>query len=241
MILLEGCVQPGISPNINAATARVLDRLEIELITSAKAGCCGALRSHLNDAAGGMEDAKRNIDAWWPLLQAGAQSLVMTASGCGSMVKDYGYHLAADADYAEKARQISAATLDISEILFEHSQQLGTLIASKPVRQHVAYHPPCSLQHAQKITGKVEHILELAGIQVSRCADSHLCCGSAGTFSILQPELSTTLRDRKLGNLQATGADQIATGNIGCIAHLQSGTTTPVLHWIEILDKVLAG
>ena len=241
MILLEGCVQPGLSPNINAATARVLDRLGIELITSDQAGCCGALRSHLNDAAGAMQDAKRNIDAWWPLLEAGAQALVMTASGCGSTVKEYGYQLAADAVYAEKARQISAATLDLSEILFDQAEQLSRLVTAKSVKQHIVYHPPCSLQHAQKITGKVEHILGLAGIQVSRCADSHLCCGSAGTYSLLQAQLATTLRDQKLRNLQATGAEQIVTGNIGCITHLQSGTDTPVLHWIELLDQVLAG
>jgi len=239
MIVLEGCVQPGISPNINAAAARILDRLDIQLITAAKAGCCGALRTHLNDPDGGLNDARRNIDAWWPLLEAGAQGLVMTASGCGTMVKEYGYLLAHDAAYAEKAKQISATTWDISEILFNHADSLARLVANKSAR-HIAYHPPCSLQHAQKITGKVEHVLTLAGINVSRCADSHLCCGSAGTYSILQPQLSTSLRDQKLKNLHATGAPQIVSANIGCISHLQTGTDTPVLHWVEILDQVLA-
>jgi len=240
MILLEGCVQPAMSPNINAASARVLDRLGIELISADKAGCCGAIRSHLNDAEGGLQDARRNIDAWLPLLESGAAGLVMTASGCGSMIKEYGKLLAHDSAYANKAATISAATLDISELLFNHAQQLATLLGDRPGNRHTAYHPPCSLQHAQKITGKVEHVLALAGIKTSRCADSHLCCGSAGTFSVLQPDLTTKLRDQKLRNLQATGAEQIVSANIGCIAHLQSGTDIPVLHWIELLDQVLA-
>jgi len=244
MIVLEGCVQPGISPNINAATARVLDRLEIQLITASNAGCCGALRAHLNEANAAMADAKRNIDAWWPLLESGsdasgAQALVMTASGCGTMVKEYGQLLAHDSAYAYKAKKISAATFDISEIIFDHADQLAKSARKTGEKKNIAYHAPCSLQHAQKITGTVEHILEMAGIPVSRCTDSHLCCGSAGTYSILQPQLSTTLRDQKLHNLHATGAEQIVSANIGCITHLQSGTATPVMHWIELLDQVL--
>ena len=239
MILLDGCVQPGISPNINAATSRVMDRLGIELLVAPKAGCCGALRSHLNDHSGGLADAKRNIDAWLPLLDAGAEALVMTASGCGTMIKEYGYLLAGDPDYAEKAKRISAATFDLSEVLFDLTEQLGKLGYRKNAAKNVAYHPPCSLQHAQKNTGKVEKILAGAGITVQRCANSHLCCGSAGTYSILQPELASTLRDQKLQNLHATGAQQIVSANIGCIAHLQSGTSMPVTHWIELLDQVL--
>lgn len=237
MILLDGCVQPGISPNINAATARLFDKLAIQLIIMPRAGCCGALRTHLNDHEGGLADAKRNIDAWWPLLESGAEAIVMTASGCGTMVKEYGELLAHDAIYAQKAKRISAATFDVSEILFKHTNQLAQFTYT--VQENIAYHPPCSLQHAQKITGKVEKILASAAIKVSRCTDSHLCCGSAGTYSILQPQLSTTLRDQKLRNLHATGAKKIVTANIGCIAHLQSGTTTPVLHWIELLDRAL--
>ena len=244
MILLEGCVQPGMSPNINAASARVLDRLGIQLITAAQAGCCGAIRSHLNDTEGGLQDARRNIDAWLPLLEAGAKALVMTASGCGSMVKDYGTLLSHDPDYADKANRISAATLDISEVLFNQSEQLSALLSpaafNKTLNKKIAFHPPCSLQHAQKINGKVEHVLGLAGITTNRCADSHLCCGSAGTYSVLQPQLSSALRDQKLRNLHDTGAEQIVSANIGCIAHLQSGTATPVRHWIELLDQVLA-
>jgi len=240
MILLEGCVQPGMSPNINVASARVLDRLGIELIAAERAGCCGAIRAHLSDTEGGLQDARRNIDAWLPMLQAGAQGLVMTASGCGSMVKDYGKLLAHDPQYADKAKTISAATLDISEVLFNQSEQIGSLMSHTAIRKNAVFHPPCTLQHAQKITGKVEQVLSLAGIKTSRCADSHLCCGSAGTYSLLQPELSTALRDQKLRNLLATGAEQIVSANIGCITHLQSGTDTPVLHWIELLDQALA-
>jgi glycolate oxidase iron-sulfur subunit len=242
MIVLDGCVQPGISPNINAATARVLDKLEIQLVKAPNAGCCGALRAHLNDADGAIADAKRNIDAWWPLLDSdahGANALVMTASGCGTMVKEYEHLLAHDPAYAHKAKRISAATFDLSEIIFNHADQLTRIVTKTGEKKNTAYHPPCSLQHAQKITGTVERILAIAAIPVSRCTDSHLCCGSAGTYSILQPDLSTTLRDQKLRNLHATGAEQIVSANIGCIAHLQSGTTTPVMHWIELLDQAL--
>ena len=237
MILLEGCVQPGMSPNINAATTRILDRLSIALLVAPKAGCCGALRAHLDDVEGGLNDARRNIDAWWPLMESGVEALVMTASGCGTMVKDYGQLLAHDPVYAGKAQQISAATFDLSEILVQHTAQLAEFTFT--AKNKIAYHPPCSLQHGQKITGTVEQVLASASIPVARCADSHLCCGSAGTYSILQPALSTRLRDQKLQNLHATGAVEIVSANIGCIAHLQSGTTTPVRHWIELLDQAL--
>ena len=239
MIVLDGCVQPGIAPNINSAAARILDRLGIQLVMAPRAGCCGALRTHLNDAEGGLNDARRNIDAWIPLLDAGAEALVMTASGCGSMIKDYGSMLAHDPNYASNAARISAATMDLSEVMLAQTEALKAIMVKREAGPTVAYHPPCSLQHAQKITGKVEQVLELAGIKVSRCADSHLCCGSAGTYSLLQPVLSTSLRDQKLANLQATGAQQIVSANIGCISHLQSGTKTPVRHWIEVLDDVL--
>ncbi len=245
-ILLEGCVQPGIAPDINAATARVLDRLGIATVVAARAGCCGAIRTHLDDLSGGLDDARRNIDAWWPLLQSGSTTIVMTASGCGTTVKEYGHMLAGDPAYADKAAAVSAATLDISEILFNQVGQIQELIGARgptpatTAGPPVAYHPPCSLQHAQKINGKVEQVLAAAGISTVRCADSHLCCGSAGTYSILQPQLSMTLRDRKLRNLLDTGARDIVTGNIGCIAHLQSGTEARVTHWIELLDQILA-
>ena len=241
MLLLDGCVQPSMSPNINYATARVLDALGVQLLVAPKAGCCGAIRYHLNDQDGGLDDMRRNIDAWWPYVEGGrVEAIVMNASGCGVTVKEYGHLLMHDPVYAEKARRISALTQDISEILPSFDAQLQRQLAGK-IKQRVAYHPPCTLQHGQKIRGKVEDLLRGAGVDVQLCADSHLCCGSAGTYSVLQPELSYQLRDQKLANLQATTPDMIISGNIGCLTHLQSGTATPVRHWIELVDQALAG
>jgi glycolate oxidase iron-sulfur subunit len=243
MLLLEGCVQPSMSPNINSATARVLDALGVQLIVPPKAGCCGAIRFHMNDQEGGLDDMRRNIDAWWPYVDGSAgvkaEAIVMNASGCGVTVKDYGHLLQHDHAYAEKARRISHLTRDISEILPEFEPQLVQKLRA-PVGARVAYHPPCTLQHGQKIRGKVEGILRAAGVDVQLCGDSHLCCGSAGTYSILQPELSYQLRDNKLKNLAATDPDVIVSGNIGCVTHLQSGTETPVKHWIELIDSALS-
>lgn len=239
MLLLDGCVQPGMSPNINAATARVLDALGVQLIVAAKAGCCGAIRFHLNDQDGGLDDMRRNIDAWWTYVEQGAEAIVMTASGCGVTVKDYGHLLAYDKAYAEKARRISAMTRDLSEILPEFEIELARKLQGK-ITQRIVWHPPCTLQHGQQIRGKVEGLLRSAGVDVKLCADSHLCCGSAGTYSVLQPELSYQLRDNKLRNLQATGAEIILSANIGCLTHLQSGTSTPVRHWVELLDSALS-
>ncbi|NMM37587.1 MAG: glycolate oxidase subunit GlcF [Glaciimonas sp.] len=238
MLLLDGCVQPAMSPNINAATARVFDALGVQLVVAPKAGCCGAIRFHLNDQAGGLDDMRRNIDAWWPLVEAGAEAIVMTASGCGVTVKDYGHLLVADPAYAEKAKRISALTRDVSEILPDFEAALLQKLDGK-INQRVAYHPPCTLQHGQQIRGKVEAVLRAAGVDVTLCADSHLCCGSAGTYSVLQPVLSHQLRDNKLANLQASAPELIVSGNIGCITHLQSGTATPVRHWIELIDSAL--
>ena len=238
MLLLDGCVQPAMSPNINAATARVFDALGVQLVVAPKAGCCGAIRYHLNDQAGGLDDMRRNIDAWWPLVEAGVEAIVMTASGCGVTVKEYGHLLAADPAYAEKAAWVSALTRDLSEILPDFEAELIRKLDGK-IDKRVAYHPPCTLQHGQQIRGKVEGLLRAAGVDVSLCADSHLCCGSAGTYSVLQPALSYQLRDNKLANLQATGAELIVSANIGCITHLQSGTATPVRHWIELIDGAL--
>ena len=238
MLLLDGCVQPAMSPNINAATARVFDALGVQLVVAPKAGCCGAIRYHLNDQAGGLDDMRRNIDAWWPLVEAGVEAIVMTASGCGVTVKEYGHLLAGDPDYAQKAARVSALTRDLSEILPDFEAELVQKLEGK-IDKRVAYHPPCTLQHGQQIRGKVEGLLRAAGVDVSLCADSHLCCGSAGTYSVLQPALSYQLRDNKLANLQATGAELIVSANIGCITHLQSGTATPVQHWIELIDGAL--
>ncbi|QDZ30348.1 glycolate oxidase subunit GlcF [Noviherbaspirillum sp. UKPF54] len=240
MLLLDGCVQPAMAPNINAATARVLDALGVQLVIAAKAGCCGAIRYHMNDQDGGLDDMRRNVEAWWPYVEAGVEAIVMTASGCGVTVKEYGHLLAHDPAYAERARRISELTKDLSEILPAFEAQLQTKLAGK-IKQRVAYHPPCTLQHGQQIRGKVEGVLRAVGVDVQLCADSHLCCGSAGTYSVLQPELSYQLRDRKLTNLQATQAETIVSANIGCITHLQSGTDMPVQHWIELVDRALTG
>jgi glycolate oxidase iron-sulfur subunit len=238
MLVLEGCVQPSMAPNINSATARVLDALGVQLVVAPKAGCCGALRFHLNDQEGGLDDMRHNIDAWWPLVEQ-VEAIVMTASGCGVAVKEYGHLLAHDSAYAQKAARISALTFDLSEIMPEFEAELGARLKGK-IGKRIAYHPPCTLQHGQQIRGKVEGVLRAAGVDVTLCADSHLCCGSAGTYSVLQPELSHELRDRKLANLAATGADEIVSANIGCLTHLQSGTDTPVTHWIELIDRALA-
>ncbi|WP_288379161.1 glycolate oxidase subunit GlcF [uncultured Massilia sp.] len=240
MLVLEGCVQPAMAPNINAATARVLDAFGIQLMAAPKAGCCGAVRYHLNDQAAGLDDMRRNIDAWWPYVESGeVEAIVMTASGCGVTVKEYGHLRAHDPHYAAKAGRISMLTRDLSEILVEFEATLPGKLAGR-VDQRIAWHPPCTLQHGQQIRGKVESLLRAAGVDLQLCADSHLCCGSAGTYSVLQPEIAHELRDRKLANLEATGASVIVSANIGCMTHLQSGTGTPVTHWIELIDRALA-
>jgi glycolate oxidase iron-sulfur subunit len=238
MLVLDGCVQPAMAPNINAATARVLDAFGVQLLLAPKAGCCGALRYHLNDQQAGLDDMRRNIDAWWPLVDQ-VEAIVMTASGCGVTVKEYGHLLTHDSAYADKARRISGMTRDLSEIMPQFEAELAAKLKGKGGKR-VVYHPPCTLQHGQQIRGKAEGVLRAAGVDVVLCADSHLCCGSAGTYSMLQPALATELRDRKLANLLATGPEVIVSANIGCLNHLQSGTDTPVAHWIELVDQALA-
>lgn len=243
MLLLAGCVQPAMMPGINTATARVLDAAGIETVVAPEAGCCGAVKYHLNDQAGGEAQMRANIDAWWPFVEAGAEALVMNASGCGVTVKDYGHVLRHDPAYADKAARISALTRDLSELLPELVPVLKPQLAASS--QALAYHPPCTLQHGQKIKGAVETHLTALGFDVHPpCQEAHLCCGSAGTYSVLNPELSQQLRDRKLGHLaQACGTQSptaILSANIGCITHLQSGTTTPVKHWVQVLDDALA-
>jgi len=240
MLLLDGCVQPSMAPNINAAAARVLDALGIQSVVAPKAGCCGAVRYHMNDHEGGLNDMRRNVDAWWPYIEAGAEAIVMTASGCGVTVKEYGHLLAHDEAYAAKAKRVSELTRDISEILPEFEAELQNKLAGKSGKR-VAYHPPCTLQHGQQIRGKVEGVLRAVGVDVHLCEDSHLCCGSAGTYSVLQPQLSYKLRDGKLAKLKAVGAEMIVSANIGCQTHLQSGADMPVRHWIELIDRLAAG
>jgi len=239
MLLLDGCVQPAMAPNINAATARVFDGLGVQLVVAPQAGCCGAIRFHLNDQEAALDDMRRNIDAWWPYIEAGVEAIVMTASGCGVTVKEYGHLLADDPAYADKAKRVSELTRDLSEVLPAFETELQKKLAGR-AGGRVAWHPPCTLQHGQQIRGKVEQLLRAVGVDVQLCADSHLCCGSAGTYSVLQPELAYRLRDDKLAKLEATGADTIVSANIGCLTHLQSGTATPVMHWIELVDSALA-
>ena len=242
VLMLAGCVQPAMQPNINSATARVLDVAGIEVVLAAKAACCGAVKFHLNDHDGAKAEMRRNIDAWWPLMQddSGVEALVMNASGCGVMVKDYGHALQGDPLYAAKAQRVSELTRDLSELLPDLVPALRTRLQSAPAQQ-ITFHPPCTLQHGQQLRGGVEKHLGDLGfkINVASC-EAHLCCGSAGTYSVLQPELSYALRDRKLGNLAQMQPDTIVSANIGCITHLQSGTATPVRHWVEVLDEALS-
>lgn len=236
MLILEGCVQPALSPDINAATARVFDRLGIALISPSGQSCCGAISEHLGAADEAREYMRRNIDAWWPHIEAGAEAIVITASGCGTLVKDYGHFLQDDPRYAEKAARVSQICRDVSEILAE--EDLSEARIQGPRR--IAFHPPCSLQHGQKIRGIVEGMLRNMGYELLPVQDAHLCCGSAGTYSILQPGISAELKRNKLRNLQAGTPELIATANIGCQTHLESGANVPVVHWITLLDLALA-
>jgi len=238
MLLPIGCVQPSMSPIIDAATARVLDALDIEVITPA-ANCCGAIKHHLNDHPGSLAEVRRNIDAWWPHIEAGVEAIVMNASGCGAMVKEYAHLLRHDPAYAMKAKRVVELTRDLAELLPQHATTLKSKLREVPA-QRVVFHPPCTLQHGQKIRGVVETMLATLGATVLPLPESHLCCGSAGTYSVLQPELSMQLRDRKLDALHAQQPEVILSANIGCITHLASGAQLPVRHWIEWLDAQLA-
>jgi glycolate oxidase iron-sulfur subunit len=244
MIALAGCVQPILTPNTNAATARVLDRLGIELIEAPAANCCGALRYHLHAQAKALDDMRQVIDAWWPDVESGrVEGFVMTASGCGEHVREYGHLLKDDPLYADKAARIAAMTRDASEVLAAEQVPLAALLcrAGADSGQRVAFHSPCTLQHAQKIRGVVEALLTAAGYQLSPVADPHLCCGSAGTYSISQPVLAGQLRDNKLAAMRAGSPAVMVTANIGCQTHLQSGSKMPVRHWIELIDERLSG
>lgn len=240
VLLLAGCVQPAMMPNINAATARVLDAAGIQTLIAPQAGCCGALKFHLNDQDGGRAQMRANIDAWWPYVERGeVEAIVMNASGCGVTVREYGHLLQHDAAYAQKAQRIGELTRDLSELLPDVAPALKGRV--KPPAGLVAWHPPCTLQHGQKLRGGVEQHLGALGFRLQVApSESHLCCGSAGTYSVLQPAMATTLRDRKLGHLSALRPTAIASANIGCITHLQGGTGLPVRHWVELLDEALA-
>jgi glycolate oxidase iron-sulfur subunit len=239
VLMLAGCVQPTMAPNINSATARVLDAAGVQVIVAPKAGCCGAVKFHLNDQDGGKAEMRANIDAWWPFVERGVEALVMNASGCGVTVKEYGHILKDDPAYAAKAQRISALTRDLSEMLpsLLPSLRNKVRIEGQPA---LVFHPPCTLQHGQKLKGGVEQHLAEFGFSVRIAANEpHLCCGSAGTYSVLNPVLSYQLRDRKLEYLAASQDEVIISANIGCITHLQSGTSGAVRHWVEVLDAAL--
>lgn len=235
VLMLEGCVQPSLSPNTNAAAARVLDRLGISVTAAREAGCCGAVDYHINAQDKGLERARRNIDAWWPAIEAGAEAIVQTASGCGAFVRDYGHLLAGDPAYAAKAAKVSALARDLVEVLREEPlENLGV-----HADQRLAFHCPCTLQHAQKLGGAVEGVLGRLGFSLTAVPDGHLCCGSAGTYSLTQPALSRQLRDNKLNALESGNPQVIVTANIGCQTHLDSAGRTPVRHWIELVEEAL--
>ena len=249
VIALKGCVQPTMVPTIDAAMTRVLDRLGIGVMTPSAGGCCGAIRHHLADGQGALQDARRNIDAWWPLIaQNQVEAIVVNASGCGVMVKDYGHLLADDPAYADKAKRVSDLAKDpvelIEPMLSQLQEQLvqaqpGVAAESSTSGTRVAYHPPCTQQHGLKIRGAVERVLQALGASCLPVADSHLCCGSAGTYSVLQPSLSAELKSRKVAALTANKPQVILSANVGCITHLESGSDTPVRHWLEWLDERL--
>jgi len=252
MLVLDGCVQPSLAPDINPATARVLDRLGISLIKAETAVCCGAVTFHLNRQNEALDYMRRNIDAWWPHVEAGVEAVVMTASGCGTMVKEYGHLLARDPQYADKAARITELSKDISEVIFAEREALeaslgsslvprpSSLVPASAAKPRVAFHSPCSLQHGLQIRDTVEALLTSAGFELTMVADSHLCCGSAGTYSILQPQLSQRLLKNKVAALESGEPAMLATANIGCLTHIQSGTSLPVRHWVNILDERLS-
>jgi len=241
VLLMPGCVQPSLRPTINAATARVFDAAGIE-VQVASGGCCGAIRQHLADPQGALREARSNIDAWWPAIDSGECELLLTnASGCAAMVLEYGHLLRDDPLYAERARKLSGLTRDVSQVLAGCLPQLSEQLKPGQSAQRVAFHPPCTLQNALKLAGATEQLLAALGARLVPFDESHLCCGSAGTYSVLQPQLARALRDRKLERIKAGEPDAILSSNIGCIQHLQSGTALPVMHWIEWVDRRLAG
>jgi len=232
MLVLGGCVQPALAPQTNLKAAQVLDRFGISLLREEQTGCCGAVGLHTSDPEMGLRHVRERIDAWWPQLEAGVEAILFTASGCGVTIRDYGHLLKDDADYAEKALRVSSMARDISEVVLAEKHQLDAEIGQG---RKIVFHPPCTLQHGLKLNGVVETILSAAGYDLLPVQDAHLCCGSAGTYSMFQPEISSRLKQNKLDALQAQAPELIATANIGCQQHLKTGTTTEIVHWIELL------
>ena len=258
VLLLSGCVQPALSPGIHHATVRVLAALGIQAVTPPSAGCCGALRQHLDDPSGALAEARRNIDAWWPWIEPSAggsavkangessamaavvtpvEAIISNASGCGVQLRDYGHLLRQDPVYAARAARVAALARDIAQVIAPEAEALVKQL--RPGTARLAFQSPCTLQHGQGIRGLVEGLLTRLGVELLPCADSHLCCGSAGTYSLLQPELSGELRSRKLAALQRGGPEAIVSANIGCITHLGYASAVPVQHWIEWVDARL--
>ena len=241
VLMLNGCVQPGMMPNIDVATMRVLDKLGVGTQVVSESGCCGALNFHLDAQEQARSQMRANIDAWWPLIESGAvQSIVMNASGCGAMVREYGHHLRLDPLYAEKAKVVSEHVKDIAQVLTPMAAELREKLDGARLPGRLAFHPPCTLQHWQGLRPVTETLLKSLGLDLQPFEETHLCCGSAGAYSVLQPEIATALRDRKLGHLDQSKPEVIVSSNIGCIGHLQSGTQTPVKHWIEVIDQALS-
>ncbi|OOG25195.1 glycolate oxidase iron-sulfur subunit [Thioalkalivibrio denitrificans] len=235
MLVLAGCVQGVLTPNVDAAAARILDRLGISLQRAAD-GCCGAVEHHLDAEEAARQRARHNIDAWWPEIQAGAEAILVTASGCGVHVRDYGHLLRADPAYSDKAAAIVERVRDPCEVIdAEAVKRLGVNAAGRPV----AFHPPCTLQHGMRLREAAEAALQAAGLRLTPVRDAHLCCGAAGTYALLQPELSTQLRDRKVQTLEEGTPEVIVTSNVGCQTHLSGHAGVPVLHWLELLDELL--
>ena len=234
MLVLQGCAQSVATPNTNNASANILHKLNIELIDAADAGCCGAVSHHLSAPQEALDFMRRNIDAWWPYIEQGAEAVVITASGCGTVVKEYGHLLKHDQQYADKAEKISVLTKDISEVLSAENLPFERI---KPRTKNIAFHSPCTLQHGQKLDGVVESILQRCGFELTQVNDAHLCCGSAGTYSILQADLSRQLLDNKLSALQKGLPEVIVTANVGCQLHMQSKADVAVRHWVELLDE----
>ena len=241
MLVLDGCVQPSMAPATNISAARVLDAFGITLNNAGNSGCCGAVHYHLNEQEQARNLMRQNIDAWWPSVEAGCEAIITTASGCGVMLKDYGHVLADDPVYADKARTVSELSRDIVEVMVTVLQQedLSRFRERAAAMGKVAFHSPCTLQHGQKLPLVTESLLGRFGFTLTTVNDAHTCCGSAGTYSIFQPELSHQLRDNKLQSLLADQPDIIATANIGCQLHLQAGSGRSVVHWVELLDTLV--
>ena len=233
VLMLEGCVQPALEPPINPQTARILDGLGIGVHRTPAVTCCGAIDQHLGAPDAAKAQIRANIDTWWPEIEAGAEAIVVNASGCGAQVKDYAHLLADDPDYANKAAKVTELAVDPIELLERHADALAPADGTP---RRVAFQTPCTLQHAQKLNGRVDKLLARIGFELTPVPDSHICCGSAGTYSVLQPKLAEQLRTQKLDNLASGAPELIATANIGCLVHLDEASDIPVRHWLELIQ-----